>query len=123
MRLKDQPTLQAEARRLLGRATADEALARTEDVRGTTTVIRRVWATEDMAGFHGWDHLRTVIRVESEVRIAYNIMALFRSVTQRSEERRRMPWRTLMRKATVALVAATEAQLAGLRPRRSAACI
>ena len=50
-------------------------------------------------------------------------MALFRSVTQRSEERRRMPWRTLMRKATVALVAATEAQLAGLRPRRSAACI
>jgi hypothetical protein len=148
-----------------------------------------------MAGFHGWDHLRTVLRVESEVldeagqvlsveqrrhvsslpagrlsgaqwlrlvrmhwsvenhnhwvwdaqfsedgrpwihepqgmavvmvlrRIAYNALALFRSATQRSEERRALPWRTLLRDVLVALVASTEAQLAALRPRSPAVCI
>ena len=29
-------------------------------------------------------------------RIAYNLLTLFRSVTQRCDERRRTPWRTLM---------------------------
>jgi len=56
-------------------------------------------------------------------RIAYNMLALFRSVTQRSEERRAMPWADLLRGLRNALVAATEAQLASLRPRNIAAAL
>ena len=50
-------------------------------------------------------------------RVAYNLLALFRSVTQRSEERRRLPWADLLRGVAQALVAVTEAHLAGMRPR------
>lgn len=56
-------------------------------------------------------------------RIAYNLLALFRSVTQRSEERRRMPWADLLRGIAQALVAITDAHLAGLRPRMHAAAL
>ncbi len=63
----DQPTLYEEAHRLLGRMRPEQAEATTIDQVGKTTVIRRVWRTVEMAGWHGWDpHLRTVLRVESE---------------------------------------------------------
>ena len=48
------------------------------------------------------------------------LVALFRSVTQRSEEKRTMPWKDLLRDFYDALVASTEAQLAGVRARRPA---
>lgn len=54
-------------------------------------------------------------------RIAYNLLALFRSVTQRSEERRRIPWADLLRGFAQALVVITEVHVAGLRPRNNAA--
>ena len=53
-------------------------------------------------------------------RIAYNLITLFRSVTQRSDERRAMPWADLLRGFAQALVALTEAQLEGLRARNNA---
>jgi hypothetical protein len=56
-------------------------------------------------------------------RIAYNLLALFRSVTSRSEEHRIMPWKDLLRRFDHALVAIREARLAALRPRTRAAAL
>jgi hypothetical protein len=200
MKAGEQPTLYQEAERLLGRLRPGEAAAETVDRVGTTTVTRRVWLTGEMAGFHGWEHLRTVLRVESETydaatgqtgleeryylsslrlarlsaalwlklvrlhwgvengnhwvfdtilkeddrpwilepqgllvvmllrRMAYRpkgqvgsadryLVALLRSVTLRSEANRCRPWKELLENLFIALVAATEAQLAGLRLR------
>jgi hypothetical protein len=59
----NQPTLQAEAVRVLGQLTA--AQARSVDTFGNSLrVERRVFLTEQLAEFE-WDHLRTVVRVES----------------------------------------------------------
>jgi hypothetical protein len=188
-----QPTLLAEAKRLLEHRPASEADAVTEDVSGANVVIRRLYITEEMAGFGDWSHLHTVLRIETETRtrdghlvardnryriaslsrvalsdpqwlrvvrlhwavdnnchhtfdtvfaeddkpwiedsprgalavlllrrIAYNLMTLFRSVTQRSDERRAMPWADLLRGFAQALVALTEAQLQDLRARNNA---
>ncbi len=52
-------------------------------------------------------------------RIAYNMLALFRSVTQRSEENRMAPWRDVLRWAYNTLIAANDADLAGLRQRKT----
>ena len=48
-------------------------------------------------------------------RIAYNALALFRSVTQRSEERRATPWKTLLRWVYNTLIAARSHDLDGMR--------
>ena len=50
-------------------------------------------------------------------RIAYTLLTLFRSVTQRSDERRGMPWRLLLGWVRDMLVGVTEAEVAGLRRR------
>lgn len=190
--LKDQPTLLQEAMRLLKqRGSAD---AETVDVVGNTTVTRQLFATDGMAAYLSWDHLNTVMRVQSvkrhnetnEVlateqryfisslplealtrqqwlqvvrnhwyvengchqiwdkifredqrpwihsgegscqgtvvvmllrRLGFNLLALFRSVTQRSEEKRQTPWKDLMRWVYNTLILATDEHLAGLRPR------
>ena len=174
-----QPTLETEAKRLLAGRAANEADATSEDVRNGNVVIRRVFLTEEMAGYDDWEHLHTVLRVQSETRnaagkilagderyflcslpcstlhraqwlrvarlhwgvennvhntldtvfeeddhpwieadpkgalvvallrrIALNLLVLFRSVTQRSEERRAMPWAALIRHIWLALVRA-----------------
>lgn len=54
-------------------------------------------------------------------RIGYNLLALFRSVTQRSEEKRQMPWKDLMRKVYNTLIKATEADTEALRSRKALA--
>ncbi len=190
-----QPTLFAEAQRLLGKRPAEQADAVSEDVDGTKNTIRRAYITEEMADFGDWCHLRTVVRIESETwqngervrgdnryrisslrreafsdaqwlrvgrehwavennchhtfdtafleddrpwirdnpqgalavlllrRIAYNLLALFRSVTQRSEERRRISWADLLRGFAQVLVAVTADLLAEMRPRMSAAAL
>lgn len=191
-----QPTLFAEAKRLLEHRLASDADAVSEDVVGANIVTRRAYITEEMADFGDWCHLRTVVRIESETRtrdgqlvsrddryriaslpraslsdaqwllvvrrhwavennchhtfdtafreddkpwiedspqgalsvlllrrIAYNLLALFRSVTQRSEERRAMPWADLLRGFALALIAITEADLAALRPRINAVAL
>lgn len=62
----DQPTLYAEAQRLLGRRRAAEV--ETVDVVGKHTVTRRLFRTVELAGFLNWTHLQTVVRVHSEKR-------------------------------------------------------
>lgn len=53
-------------------------------------------------------------------RIAFTLLGLFRSVTQRSEEKRSTPWRRVMKQVNNTLVGADERTVAGLRrrPRR-----
>jgi hypothetical protein len=59
----NQPTLEAEARRLLGDVVLPAAC--TTDIFGhSRRVERRLFLTGQIAGFE-WDHLRTVVRVES----------------------------------------------------------
>lgn len=48
-------------------------------------------------------------------RIAYTMLALYRSVSQRSEDKRQTPWRDLLRSIYNALIAASDAHLIGLR--------
>jgi hypothetical protein len=194
--LKDQPTLLREAKHLIGRRRAAET--ETVDIVGKTTVTRRLFTTTELAGFLSWEHLQTVVRVQSvkrdletnEVleredryflsslaretlsdeqwlrlvrnhwwvengchqiwdkifrederpwiksgegscqgtvvvmmlrRLGFNLLALYRGVTQRSEERRQTPWRDLMRKVYNTLIAATEADTQALRQRRALA--
>ena len=50
-------------------------------------------------------------------RLAYNVLTLFRSVTQRSAERRMTPWLDLLRWFYNAIISATGADVAALRPR------
>ena len=193
---ENHPTLLQEARRLLRWRTAEQAEAKTVDVVGKTTVTRRLFITTELAGYLGWDHLQTVVRVQSEKRdietgavleqedryflsslqhdaltheqwlllvrrhwgvendchqiwdkifreddkpwieagegacqgimavmllrrLAYNLLALFRSVTQRSEERRQMPWKDLVRWVYNTLIAATAVDTEGLRRRNA----
>ena len=66
-------------------------------------------------------HPKGMVNVLLLRRIAFNIVTLFRSVTQRSEERRFAPWKDLLRWFYNALIAATDADLAGLRTRKTAA--
>lgn len=53
-------------------------------------------------------------------RIAMTLLALFRAVTQRSEEKRRMPWPQLLEWVRTTLLQANESVIAGLRKRTSA---
>jgi hypothetical protein len=48
-------------------------------------------------------------------RIAYTMLALYRSVSQRSDEKRQTPWRDLLRAIYNALIVATDVHLYGLR--------
>ena len=186
-----QPTLLTEAQRLLASLPWQRAIASSEDVLGgPRTVVRHIYMTEEMAGFGDWEHLRTVLRVESETldsrgqrlahenryfvaslpasrltpaqwllvvrlhwgvennchhtlddafeednrpwiksdprgmvvvallrRMAYNLLTLFRSVTQRSDERRATPWRDLLRWFYNAIISATDADIEALRLR------
>ena len=51
-------------------------------------------------------------------RLAYNLLALFRSHTLRSEQARSTPWRDLLRWVYNALIAATPEVTRGLREQR-----
>jgi hypothetical protein len=60
-----QPTLYREARRLLHHLPVSAAVQFTEDQTGTGTERRYLFLTEEMAGYYGWQHLQTVVRVHS----------------------------------------------------------
>lgn len=184
----NQPSLLAEMQRVLGARTDPDATS--DDARGKGSWIRRVYVSDEMAGWPGWEHLSTVVRIESEVldkkgqrlsyenrfyasslarceltaeqwllvvrrhwgvenethhtldtafaeddypwieanehgmlavamlrRVAFTIAAIFRGVTQRSEERRAVPWKTLLRWFSNAWIGATAEMLSGLRRR------
>lgn len=74
----------------------------------------RPWITGDPRGMLAVLILR---------RIAYTLLTLFRSVTQRSEEKRGVPWKTLLRWVFTTLVGAHADEVEGLRPRRSLAVL
>jgi hypothetical protein len=176
----DQPTLFGQAQQLL--ESLDEKTAQTEVETNESgkRVVRRIWITSDMAGFHNWNHLRTALRVQRLIydrksgkliseenryfisnaptkvlsagqwltvvrrhwavennchwtydgifledkrpwilepngmivvailrRIAYNLLALFRSVTQRSAEKRKTPWKKLIRELYLTILQIT----------------
>jgi hypothetical protein len=186
---RKQPTLFAEAQRVLGNlptSAADACIEEPGTPRGRRE-RRFVFLTAEMAGFHVWHHLMTVIRVRREIehasgtvtaedryymsslakdrltpthwvrlarlrwaveneghhtldvafeedrhpwitaspegalavlllrRVAYNLLAVFRRVTQRSEDKRGMPWKALLDWVHDALIASTAEQLHGLR--------
>ena len=72
----------------------------------------RPWITADPQGMVAVLLLR---------RMAYNILALYRSVTLRSEDNRLMPFKRRLRRVWAVLVAASAADLDGLRKRSRAA--
>jgi hypothetical protein len=94
-------------------------------------LIRSVWGVENNC-HHTYDKTfeeddrlwineapRGTLAVTLLRRVAYNLLTLFRSVTQRSEKRRGTPWKTLMAWVYNACIASTPADLAGLRQRQS----
>jgi hypothetical protein len=184
-----QPTLLREAKHWLGSRNADEADAVSEDFEHGNRVARRLFIGKATVVLDGWEHLRTVLRIQTETfdgtatprlderyfissmpsvrltadhwllvarrhwgvetshqildtafeedahpwieacpraalvvailrRLAYTILALFRSVTQRSNERRATPWKTLMTDLFVALISTTEIELRDPKPLR-----
>lgn len=183
-----QPTLADEARKALSALGSERGTVVQHD--DSRTVRYTLWSTDELAAWPGWDHLRTVIRIQREVldaagrvtqtgeryfvtslrpdalsamgwarmlrsrwgvendchntfdailgedaqtwfrlsasgalnvillrRLVYNLLALFRGRTLRGELGSRPPWRDLMRWTYNALIAATEATVAELRPR------
>jgi len=61
-----QPGLLAEAERHLANLPHGEAVARTEETVGGKLERRLLWRTAEMAAYHEWTHLRTVLRVRWE---------------------------------------------------------
>jgi hypothetical protein len=61
----NQPTLLAEAQRLLGGLHDGTAEATSTDLDGSDIVTRTLWTTSKMAGWLDWEHLRTVVRIRS----------------------------------------------------------
>jgi hypothetical protein len=193
-----QPTLLQDAKHWLGSRKAAEADAVSEDFERGNRVVRRLFIGPATAPYDGWEHLRTVLRIQTETfegtaeprvderylissmptvrltadhwllvarrhwgvetshqildtafeeddhpwietlrntrrgeacpraalvvailrRIAYTMLALFRSVTQRSDERRATPWQTLMTDLFVALISTTDLELRDPKPLR-----
>lgn len=62
-----QPTLCEEARRLLSCRPVEQADATSEERTGRGIERRYLFMTSEMAGFHGWAHLSTTLRVRREV--------------------------------------------------------
>ena len=161
-----------------------------EDIERGHRVVRRLFIGQVTVLLHGWEHLRTVLRIQTDTfdasgtltrtderylisslpsirltadhwllvarrhwgvetshqildnafeeddhpwieacpraalvvailrRIAYTMLALFRSVTQRSDERRAIPWQTLLTDLFVALITNTERELRDPNPIR-----
>ena len=188
-----QPTLYEEALRVLGGLKAQVANGCNEEVRGAQVWVRHVYLTAEMEGYHEWDHLKTVVRVELEKqdksgrvlernnryflcslaverlsakqwlkmvrshwgvengvhwtldvpfgeddfpwikddpqgmvavlvlrRVAYNLVSLYRSVTQRSEEARKAAWAALLSWIREVIVNAREEEVRGIRERKVA---
>lgn len=63
-----QPTLYAEAVQWLGALESVHGAASTTDFDHGNAVVRRIYIGEAISAPEGWNHLRTVLRVESETR-------------------------------------------------------
>ena len=186
-----QSSLYAEAELWLGSRPVESADASRQTIQRGQRVVRRLYLGPATAAPESWEHLRTVVRVQSETfdasdnlvtsenrylisslphfcltpehwlllirrhwgvetshqildgpfaeddhpwissnprgalvvailrRIAYTLLTLFRSVTQRSDERRSAPWKRLMLDVFTALLTTNEDHIRGLRFRPS----
>jgi hypothetical protein len=98
-------------------------------------LVRRHWGVENNC-HHTWDTVfeeddrpwiekspQGMVVVMLLRRIAYNMLALFRAVTQRAQERRQTPWRDLVRWLYQAVIAATNEDVDGLRAREASAAL
>ena len=98
-------------------------------------LVRRHWNVENNC-HNVWDRIyreddRVWIRepngmlaVQMLRRLSYNLLALFRSVTQRTKEKREIPWKTLMREIYKALLLIVESSLlSGSRIQRAHASV
>lgn len=98
-------------------------------------VVRRHWGVENNC-HHTWDTVfeeddRPWIEKDPQGmvvmmllrRLAFNMLALFRTVTQRSEERRQTPWRDIVRWLYQAVIAATNDEVDGLRAREASSIV
>lgn len=97
------------------------------------SVVRHHWVVENNCHWtldaifreddHPWIEAspRGTVAVMLLRRIAYNLVSFFRSVTQRSHDKRETPWRTLLRWFYNALIAATDVDTRALRRRDIAA--
>ena len=92
------------------------------------TVIRRHWAVETVHQIldgafaeddHPWvlENPRLTVVVMILRRIGYTLLTIFRSITQRSDDRRQQPWHCLLQRIRDAVLLATPWVLDGLRPR------
>ena len=77
-----------------------------------------IFNEDDKPGIHA--DARGMVVMMLLRRIAYNLLALFRSVTQRSDDKRQTPWKDLLRWVYQTLIAATDVQLHKLRRREVA---
>ena len=92
------------------------------------TLIRRRWSVENQ-NHNTWDRIlqedkRPWLRRPQGMvvmmllrRLTYNLLAIYRAVTTRSERKRAQPWKELMQELYDALIRATQQQLEGLRRR------
>ena len=62
-----QPTLFEDAKRWLGPRKAAEASASSQDFERATMIVRRLFIGEVTADLGGWSHLRTVLRIQTDV--------------------------------------------------------
>lgn len=60
---ENQPTLLAEATRLLGKR--NKPLAQSTSLQGSKVVVRSLQMTDKMAGWLDWGHLQTVVKIET----------------------------------------------------------
>jgi predicted transposase YbfD/YdcC len=92
------------------------------------TAIRRHWAVETVHQIldgafaeddHPWvlENPRLTLVVMILRRIGYTLLTIFRSITQRSDDRRQEPWHCLLQRIRDAVLLATTSVLDGLRPR------
>ena len=92
------------------------------------TVIRRHWAVETVHQIldgafaeddHPWvlENPRLTVVVMILRRIGYTLLTIFRSITQRSDDRRQERWHCLLQRLRDAVLLATISGLDGLRPR------
>jgi hypothetical protein len=116
-----QSSLYAEAELWLGSRPVESADASRQTFQRGQRVVRRLYLGPATAAPEGWEHLRTVgaLVVALLRRLAYTLLTLFRSVTQRSDERRSAPWKRLMLEVFTALLTTNEDPIRGLRIRPS----
>ena len=98
-------------------------------------MVRQHWAVENQC-HNTWDTAfreddrpwivgdpQGAVVVKLLRRLAYNMLALFRTVSQRSEDRRQTPWKDIIRWMYNALMCARDEDLRGMRTRQGvAAC-